>query len=206
MLENGFLYDNSLNYGSDFAVYLHDQGGARKSTIAAQDGSAFSFVSANGAAYSSIYQTRNREPDPDWDWAAYQSWATNRSPNFVMAKLVGYRGDEIVARQALRTGYHGEMQFGRKFANVTKVELIYYPPYNYMDDFWSDGSSEARQYWCDEWCGGVYFYNMTVGDAGKIAPPNVPLPASGLLLLTGGIALATGRKIRSAGSPRQKRG
>jgi len=196
----GFSYQQSTEYATSDALYLHDDGGLLRSTIRSVEGLRFDAVAANALAYSNLYQT-GAGPRPTSP-GERDAWLHASKPVFDNYGVFGYRREELVAEvTGWMDGGYGEyarLGFGEDFRDIDMLELRYFNP-NAPVHFYPEIKTSSTQ-WCLEWCGGFQIDNLTLRVEGD-PPAPVPAPGAAILLLSavgGAVALrARSRRRRS---------
>ena len=204
--QNGFSWQGSISYccSSGVMAYLHDDSGISTSVFTSVDGYRFDALDFDLSTYSNVYRAGEGPRPPDDDDDASAKWATDSKPAYVNVGWYGTRDGVEVARYEFFGSGDFPPVFNASFSDLDSLVLRQLLPNTHLLTYDPrDPDISPGGVWCFEWCGGVEFYGLTLDVRdGTIAP--VPLPATGLMLLSGLAALGLHRRRggRSGVSPR----
>lgn len=191
--EEGYTYQTTDCYTAN-TINLHDDCGITQSIIERVDGGRFDAVEVGMLGYFRQYSTGS-EPITDEcrdDYLCEESWAKAQQHFWDNFQWSGFRDGELVALFAGMVLGSDVFSFGDVFQDIDRLILEYVAPEESVT-IWSP-PYEPTAYWCDEWCGEIQVSYLVVSDR-PISP--VPLPATGIVLLSGLGALAFLRRRRA---------
>lgn len=216
--QGGFLYETTNYYWDPDTslIELHDDVGPMQSTITSEHGRRFNFYGATIKGWNFVYFPNTPRPPliPDEEMADEQAvydWAYgNPFGDYVEISITGYRNGAQVAEWSQKASdllFAGKpYRFGPGFRNLDSVLVRYLQPPNAFLAGW-EGDLYYGDYAMDRpvcidgdfYCGEIRITSMTLSP--------VPLPATGLMLVSGLVGLWRLRRYTSsAGSQYQLAG
>lgn len=199
-----FAYTTSTSYNASGGIYLHDDGGARRTEVWRPDGLRFDATELTfsfGAAWYRTGSTPFIWPDPDFPDPFdpdFLAWAMSGDrPTDEYFWIRGYREGAVVAELGFGDLDPRTATFGDAFRNLDHLEFELSDLGAESYYFFSE-DTPPNLLWCMDYCVGARVSSLTY-ELSPIPAP-VPLPASGLALagVLLGLGLTAAQKTRNA--------